>query len=73
MNPITKAISIFGTQKKLADACDVSQVTVHKWLKGANIKPEHAIKLECVTKGQVNKQEVCPDFPWIQYSSEIPN
>lgn len=33
MNPVIKtAISIVGSQKKLGDACEVSQQAVYKWL-----------------------------------------
>jgi DNA-binding transcriptional regulator YdaS (Cro superfamily) len=64
MKPIEKAISIIGSQMKLAHICGVSQVTVHKWLNGANVKPEHALKIERALNGAVRKQDICPWFPW---------
>lgn len=66
MKPIEQAIEFFGTQKKLADACGVSQAAVSKWLKGGNLKPkpEHAIKIETATGGKVKKEQILPKFPW---------
>ena len=69
MKHIEKAISIIGTQKKLADLCGVSQVAVHKWLNGANVKPEHAVKIEAETNGEVRKQDICPNFPWSEVAA----
>ena len=43
MNPTIKtAINIVGSQKKLGEACDVSQQAVYKWLHNkAKVSPEH--------------------------------
>lgn len=59
---IKQAIEAKGSQKSLADACGVSQVSVHKWLHGATLKPEHAISVEQATEGQVTRQQLRPDI-----------
>lgn len=65
MNPIIKtAIDIVGSQKKLADACDVSQQAVYKWLHNkAKVSPEHVGSIVSATDGVVKAYQIRPDLP----------
>jgi DNA-binding transcriptional regulator YdaS (Cro superfamily) len=62
MNAVERAISILGSQAKLAAACEVTQTAVHKWLYGADIRAENAIKVEKATNGAVTRQQLRPDI-----------
>ncbi|MEH8974259.1 YdaS family helix-turn-helix protein, partial [Klebsiella pneumoniae] len=55
MNPTIKtAINIVGSQKKLGEACDVSQQAVYKWLHNkAKVSPEHVNSIVNATNGEV--------------------
>ena len=55
MNPAIKtAINIVGSQKKLGDACEVSQQAVYKWLHNkAKVSPEHVGSIVTATGGVV--------------------
>ena len=59
---IKKAIQHAGSQKRLAQACGVSQPAVNKWLHGGNITPRNAISIERATEGQIPKSELCPEI-----------
>lgn len=59
---IKSAIEIAGSQKKLADACGVSQVAVSKWFRGGDIRAEHAIAVEKATDGKVTREQLRPDI-----------
>lgn len=60
---IQKALSIVGSQKRLADECGVSQPAVHKWLKGGLVSPEKVSAIVNATGGQVQAHEIRPDLP----------
>lgn len=60
---IQKALSIVGSQRKLADACGVSQPAVHKWLNGGLVSPEKVNAIVNATEGRVGAHEVRPDLP----------
>jgi DNA-binding transcriptional regulator YdaS (Cro superfamily) len=48
---IKTAIAIVGSQKKLGDACNVSQQAVFKWLHGkAKVSPEHVDSIVSATE-----------------------
>ncbi|EBP9600523.1 helix-turn-helix domain-containing protein, partial [Salmonella enterica] len=50
---IKTAIAIVGSQKKLGDACNVSQQAVFKWLHGkAKVSPEHVDSIVSATQGK---------------------
>lgn len=55
---IEKAVKILGTQAKLAELCNVSQQSVHKWVKGGGISVTLAQKIENATNGQVTVYEI---------------
>ncbi len=60
---IKKALSIVGSQRKLADECGVSQPAVHKWLKGGMVSPEKVTAIVNATGGRVQAHEIRPDLP----------
>ena len=60
---LQKAITIAGSQKKLAIACGISQTAIHKWLKrDAYIPLERAYQIDKATKGEVTKEQLRPDI-----------
>lgn len=65
MNPVIKtAIAIVGTQKKLAEACGVSQSAVQKWLNGkAKVAPENVKAIVIATGGKIQDYQIRPDLP----------
>lgn len=65
MNPAIKtAINIVGSQKKLGDACEVSQQAVYKWLHNkAKVSPEHVGSIVTATGGVVKAYQIRPDLP----------
>lgn len=61
---IKAAIAIVGSQKKLGDACNVSQQAVFKWLHGkAKVSPEHVDSIVSATKGKIPAYVIRPDLP----------
>lgn len=61
---IQTAIAIVGSQKKLGDACNVSQQAVFKWLHGkAKVSPEHVDSIVSATKGEIPAHVIRPDLP----------
>ncbi|MEN5458929.1 helix-turn-helix domain-containing protein, partial [Klebsiella pneumoniae] len=65
MNPTIKtAINIVGSQKKLGEACDVSQQAVYKWLHNkTKVSPEHVNSIVNATNGEVQAHQITPDLP----------
>lgn len=65
MNPVIKtAIGIVGSQKKLGDACEVSQQAVYKWLHNkAKVSPEHVGSIVSATGGAIKAHQIRPDLP----------
>ena len=74
MNPVIKtAITIVGSQKKLGDACDVSQQAVYKWLHNkAKVAPEHVDSIVSATGGAIQAHQIRPDLPKLFPKSEQP-
>jgi DNA-binding transcriptional regulator YdaS (Cro superfamily) len=60
---IQRALSIVGSQKRLADECGVSQPAVHKWLNGGMVSPEKVKAIVTATGGVVQAHEIRPDLP----------
>ena len=58
---ISKAIAVAGSQKKLAEACGVSQAAVSKWLMGGGVSAESALAIERATDGSVRAEDLRPD------------
>lgn len=65
MNIVIKtAIDHVGSQKKLGDACGVTQQAVGKWLNGkAKVSPDKVPLIVKATKGLVKGYELRPDMP----------
>jgi len=58
------AIKQYGSQKKLAVACGVTQGAVWKWLHGYNaISPEHVNAVSRATNGHFQPHQIRPDLP----------
>ncbi|EOT1930196.1 transcriptional regulator [Serratia marcescens] len=61
---INKAISLLGSQKKLADSVGVSQPNVWCWLHNKKrVSPENVTAIVTATKGEVKAYEIRPDLP----------
>ncbi|MBG5881483.1 MULTISPECIES: transcriptional regulator [Morganellaceae] len=60
---IKKAVSIVGSQQKLANLCGVSQPAVNKWLRGGRVAPERVQAIVNATEGKVKAHEIRPDLP----------
>ncbi|WP_439239089.1 transcriptional regulator [Lonepinella sp. BR2919] len=56
---IEKAVAVVGSQKLLADLCNVKQQTVSLWLKGVAYSAKHAYRIEKATNGLVTSSELC--------------
>lgn len=63
---IKTAIDIVGTQKKLGEACGITQQAVFKWLHNkAKVSPEHIPLIVKATNGAVKAHEIRPDLPFL--------
>lgn len=61
---IKTAIDIVGTQKKLGEACGITQQAVFKWLHNkAKVSPEYIPLIVKATNGQVKGKDIRPDLP----------
>lgn len=61
---IKTAIGIVGSQKKLGEACGLSQQAVYKWLHGkAKVSPEYVEHIVDATGGVVKAHQIRPDLP----------
>lgn len=60
---IDKAISMVGSQQKLADLCGVKQPSVWSWLHGEK-KPSatNAKRIEKATNGEIQASQIRPDL-----------
>ena len=59
---LNRAISIMGSQAKLAKACNVKQQHVFNWLHNYDIPVDRAIQIEIATNGEVTKESLNPEF-----------
>lgn len=50
--PIRRAFELFKNQQDMARAVDVSQPVVHKWLRGARVSAEAAVRIERATRAR---------------------
>jgi DNA-binding transcriptional regulator YdaS (Cro superfamily) len=61
---INKAISLLGSQKKLAECVGVSQPNVWCWLHNKKrVSPENVNAIVLATEGEVKAHEIRPDLP----------
>lgn len=71
--PLDIAISIVGSQTKLAALLGVSQQNVSNWVKNGipdDKKPVIAGKLERITDGRITRRMVCPNN-WAEIWPEL--
>ena len=60
---VTKAISLFGSQAKLAKQISLSQAAVSKWKLGESLPTgKNARAIEIATGGRVTRGELRPDI-----------
>ncbi|EMB2734806.1 helix-turn-helix domain-containing protein [Serratia liquefaciens] len=59
---IQKAVSIVGSQQKLASLCGVKQPTVWRWLHGGGLDARYVKLIVNATGGQVTAVEIRPDL-----------
>ncbi|MDC9623888.1 helix-turn-helix domain-containing protein [Xenorhabdus sp. XENO-7] len=59
---IQKAIRIAGSQKKLADLCNVKQPTVWRWLHGGGIDARFVMPIVRATNGMIQPCDIRPDL-----------
>jgi|GEM_PF-475271 len=64
LNPnIQEAISIFGTQQKMANKLNVSQTAVYKWLYCLRKpSPENAVKIQVMTNSKIKATDLLPSY-----------
>ncbi|MEW5250584.1 helix-turn-helix domain-containing protein [Microbulbifer sp. 2201CG32-9] len=63
MNAIAKAVSLVGTQKKIADMLEIPPACVSQWCKGVRkVPPRHCRRIEQATSGAVTRYDLRPDI-----------
>ena len=60
---IQQALKIVGSQKRLAEICEVSQPAVHKWLHGGSVSPKKVNAIVKATNGEIQAYQIRPDLP----------
>lgn len=72
---VRRAVSIAGSQKKLADAAGLSQQLVSQLCtSSASITAETAVAIERATNGEISRRDLRPDL-WpadLDWPSDIP-
>lgn len=61
---IEQAITLAGSQAKLAEACGVKQQSVWQAKETGRCSAELALQIEQATAGKVTAAELRPDLPW---------
>ena len=63
VEPVQRAVGLFGTQAKLAAKANLTQGAISKWIRGDGIPTgESAKAIELATGGLVTRQELRPDI-----------
>ena len=63
IEPVKKAVSLLGSQAKLAEKISLTQGAVSKWVLGKSSPTgENARAIEIATGGLVTRQELRPDI-----------
>ena len=62
MDALLKAIEIMGNQRKLADACGISEMAVSKWVKRGQVPIERCLDIERATGLQVTRYDLRPEI-----------
>lgn len=61
---IEQAISLAGSQSKLAEACGVRQQSIWQAKETGRCSAELALQIERATGGRVTAPALRPDLPW---------
>lgn len=61
---IEQAITLAGSQAKLAEACGVKQQSIWQAKETGRCSAELALQIEQATDGRVTARELRPDLPW---------
>jgi len=61
---IEQAISLAGSQSKLAEACGVKQQSIWQAKETGRCSAELALQIQQATGGKVTAIELRPDLPW---------
>lgn len=62
INPLQRAIAVFGNPTRLAAAIGYSQHAVWHAAKRGQVSPKMAVAIHKATRGKVKKQELRPDI-----------
>jgi DNA-binding transcriptional regulator YdaS (Cro superfamily) len=66
---IQKACQLVGSAHKLSQLTGTSYMTVQKWRHGkATPSPLNCMRVEKATHGLIKKEEIRPEFDWINFS-----
>jgi len=66
MNSLHQAIRYVGSQAELARRLGVRPQLISQWKSGKRpIPPARAAQIEEITQGEVKRQDLLPDFPWV--------
>jgi DNA-binding transcriptional regulator YdaS (Cro superfamily) len=69
---IEQAISILGSQAKLAAACGIKQSSIWQAKETERCSAELAMAIEKATEGRVTAAELRPDLPWPSVPAPAP-
>jgi DNA-binding transcriptional regulator YdaS (Cro superfamily) len=69
---IERAISIAGSQAKLADACGVKQASIWQAKDAGRVSAELAIGMHRATAGEVSCRALRPDLDWDAIAEDRP-
>lgn len=61
---IKSAVSLLGSQAKLAAACGVSQASIWQAIDSQRCSAELAMAIEKATESRVTARALRPDLPW---------
>lgn len=61
---IETAVTLLGSQAKLADACGVKQQSIWQAKETGRCSAELALQIEQATSGRVTARDLRPDLPW---------
>lgn len=61
-NLIERAVAIYGSEAKLAEAVGVSQPAINKARKRGAVSPKLALEIDRATGGEISKHQLRPDI-----------
>jgi DNA-binding transcriptional regulator YdaS (Cro superfamily) len=67
---IEQAITLAGSQAKLAEACGVKQQSIWQAKETGRCSAELALQIEQATDGKVTARQLRPDLPWPSLAPE---